>query len=171
MKAAFNITVLAVLLVSGPYFYEPAAMKVPPKPMSLAESLVPYTGPVEKGIDTSSLFKKVMCGYQGWFMAAADGYGMGYIHWGGVAQTPPKCAVDSWPDLSGYDDDEKFATNYKHADGSTAYVFSSTVAKTVHRHFRWMKQYGIDGAFVQRLAGGIVHGLSDVLARVPALLP
>jgi len=45
---------------------------------------------------------------------------------------------------------EKFPTNYRHADGSTAYVFSSTVKPTVLRHFRWMEEYGIDGVWVQR---------------------
>ncbi|MHC4249239.1 MAG: glycoside hydrolase family 71/99-like protein [Planctomycetota bacterium] len=122
----------------------------PHKVLSLAESLAPYAGPVVRGVDASTIRGKVMCGYQGWFMAKGDGYKPGFVHWGGVDRTPPRCTVDLWPDMAELDEDERFATNYRHADGSTAYVFSSTVKKTVVRHFKWMRDYGIDGAFVQR---------------------
>jgi len=50
---------------------------------------------------------------------------------------------------------EKFSTSYRHADGSTAYVFSSTVKTTVLRHFKWMEDYGIDGVWVQRFASQV----------------
>ena len=129
--------------------------KTPLKAMTLTEALSPYTGPVEKGVDTTTLYNKVLCGYQGWFMAEGDGFPAGVVHWGDVGGTPPSATVDLWPDLTEYGDDEKFPTNYKHADGSTAYVFSSTGAQTVYRHFRWMKEYGIDGAFIQRFTSQV----------------
>lgn len=137
---------------------EPAAPAVHTK-MLLSESLAPYTGPVKKGVDTSTLFNKVMCGYQGWFMAKNDGYNAGFVHWGGVDRDPPSCVVDLWPDLSEFDADELFPTHFRHEDGSTAYVFSSTVKKTVLRHFKWMEDYGIDGVFVQRF-GSVIRDLS-----------
>lgn len=123
--------------------------------MTLSESLSPYTGPVVKGVDTKSLYGTVMCGYQGWFMAKGDGYAPGFVHWGGVDRDPPRCSVDLWPDLSEYDADETFPTNFRYPDGTPARVFSSTVLKTVDRHFRWMEEYGIDGAFVQRFGSCI----------------
>jgi len=46
--------------------------------------------------------------------------------------------------------DERFATGFTHPDGSPAEVFSSFNKETVLRHFAWMRDYGIDGAFVQR---------------------
>ncbi|MEO0416545.1 MAG: glycoside hydrolase family 71/99-like protein, partial [Verrucomicrobiota bacterium] len=49
-----------------------------------------------------------------------------------------------------FDADEKFATPFVHADGATAHVFSSLNPKTVNRHFQWMADYQIDGAFIQR---------------------
>jgi hypothetical protein len=40
---------------------------------------------------------------------------------------------------------------FKFADGSPAYVFSSYDEITVDLHFKWMKEYRIDGVFMQRL--------------------
>ncbi len=141
-----------------------------PQALTLEKSLVPYTGPMKKGVDPQGIEKKIMCGYQGWFMAREDGYGMGNVHWGGVEQTPPKCTVDFWPDLTEYDADEKFPTNFRHTDGSTAYVFSSTMDKTVQRHFQWMEQYGIDGVFLQRFTVYVKNQKSKDYQRACAVL-
>ena len=56
-----------------------------------------------------------------------------------------------WPDVSEYE--KTYPTPFKHTDGSTAYVFSSTDKSTVDLHFKWMQEYGIDGVFVQRFFG------------------
>jgi hypothetical protein len=145
------IPLVLLALVSGSVSAaEPETVRRLPPPLTLAESLTPYSGSSEKGVDCTTLHGKVMCGYQGWFMTKEDSYGMGDVHWGGVNRNPPSCTVDFWPDVSELGDDEKFPTAYKHKDGSAAFVFSSTVAKTVERHFLWMKEAGIDGVFVQR---------------------
>lgn len=99
---------------------------------------------------------RVVTGYQGWFRAEGDGSGMGFHHYEKRGRFQPgDCTIDLWPDLSEFNEDEKFPTPFRYADGSVAHVFSSIHPKTVDRHFRWMKDYGIDGAFVQRFA---VHG-------------
>jgi hypothetical protein len=63
--------------------------------------------------------------------------------------------VDLWPDVSELSATERFASGFKLADGKPAEVFSSHNRRTVLRHFRWMRDYGIDGAFVQRFANGV----------------
>lgn len=123
---------------------------------ALAATLKPYDGPVVHGVDTSTLTNKVMCGYQGWFNCEGDGAGRGWVHWTKHkgSPSPENIKVDLWPDLSELGADERFDTELKHADGRTAQVFSSFKQATVLRHFTWMRDYGIDGAFVQRFVAG-----------------
>lgn len=123
--------------------------------------LKPYDGPSVKGVDPSTLTGKVMTGYQGWFNCPGDGSKRGWVHWGRNQKKgfcPENVTVDAWPDVSEYDEDELYDTGFLHADGSVAKVFSSHNRKTVLRHFKWMRDYGIDGAFVQRFANGIKGG-------------
>lgn len=124
-------------------------------PRSSAEVFKPYEGPINVPEPITTIKGTVLAGYQGWFMAEGDGFDMGFIHWGDVDHDPPRATVDMWPDMSELDEDEKFDTNFKYPDGTPAKVFSSTSRKTVMRHFEWMKDYGIDGVWVQRFTGEI----------------
>jgi len=118
----------------------------------LATTLKPYTGVSIRGVDASTLSNKVMCGYQGWFNTEGDGAERGLVHWtkqrGPLA--PGNAKIDLWPDVSELSAAERFATGFKFANGRPAQVFSSFKQATVLRHFQWMREYGIDGAFVQR---------------------
>ena len=117
--------------------------------------LQPYNGPSVRGVDTSTLTGKVMAGYQGWFNCEGDGANLGWTHWAKNQQKPlgpDNVRVDLWPDVSEYAAEELFATDFKLGDGTPAQVFSSHNRATVLRHFKWMREYGIDGAFVQRFA-------------------
>lgn len=121
-----------------------------------SETLKPYTGKSSPGVNTATLHGKVMCGYQGWFNAEGDGAERAWTHWSKARTFGDGTAtIDLWPDMSELAPEERFATGFKHADGRTAEVFSSYKQATVLRHFQWMREYGIDGAFVQRFAAGL----------------
>ena len=110
-------------------------------------------------VDPTTLHGKVMVGYQGWFNCPGDEMGLGWTHWSNrrtrEAFGPGDATVDLWPDVSELDPEERHATGFRHADGQIAEVFSSANRKTVMRHFRWMRDYRIDGAFLQRFANGL----------------
>ncbi len=123
---------------------------------NVLSTMRPYTGVHNTGVDTSTLKGKVMCGYQGWFAAEGDGSQRGWVHFGrGRHFSPSHCTIDFWPDMSEMDPDEKYSTPFKHKDGGRAYVFSSYNRKTVLRHFRWMREHGIDGVFLQRFGNSV----------------
>ena len=92
---------------------------------------------------------RVMCGYQGWFRAEGDGSGEGWVHYtSNRIFNAENLKVDLWPDVAEYPD--TYPTSLKMPDGSAARVFSSWDASTVDVHFRWMREYAIDGVFMQR---------------------
>lgn len=116
----------------------------------------PYKGEHHRGVNTSTLKGKVMCGYQGWFAAEGDGSGRGWVHYGqGKKFRPGNCTIDLWPDMREMGEDEKYVTPFFYADKSKASVFSSYNKKTVERHFQWMKQSAIDGVFLQRFGSSL----------------
>jgi hypothetical protein len=91
----------------------------------------------------------IMTGYQGWFRAPGDGSGRGWVHWGKQGQFDERhCSVDFWPDVSEYE--VSYPTVFRNPDGTQARVFSSYDRSTTDVHFRWMREYDVDGAFMQR---------------------
>jgi hypothetical protein len=109
----------------------------------------------------NSLLGIHVAGYQGWFACPGDGaVGVGWGHWfrgGSDPQDPNSLAIDLWPDTSELDEDERCPTAFHLPSGAPAFLFSDQNAKTVARHFAWMKQYGIDGAAMQRFLTNIAH--------------
>ena len=108
---------------------------------------------------TTSIIGKVLTGYQGWFNSDSDGSHPNLHCWKHYKTAsgfePGEVTIDFWPDMSEADEDEKYDTPFNYEDGSTATVFSSANEKTVNRHFKWMNDYGIDGAFFQQFAGNL----------------
>ncbi|HMI04748.1 MAG TPA: glycoside hydrolase family 71/99-like protein [Pedobacter sp.] len=96
----------------------------------------------------------IMAGYQGWHNAAEDGAGRGWYHYQSRGKFEPGSTnVDLWPDVS--EQEKVYKTSFVHADGSAAYLTSAHDASTVETHFRWMKEYGLDGVFMQRFVAEI----------------
>lgn len=96
---------------------------------------------------------KVTVGYQGWFACAGDGAPInGWWHWSrnwGQSPSAGNNAIVAWPDVRDY------PATYRTAfgdlgNGQPATLFSSYDQSTVDVHFRWMKEYGIDTAALQR---------------------
>lgn len=101
-----------------------------------------------------SIRSLVMAGYQGWFNTPEDGAGLGWKHFEKEKEFKPgKCTIDLWPDVSEYE--KTYETAFKLPDETPAKVFSSYDASTIDLHFKWMKQYGIDGVFMQRFVVSI----------------
>lgn len=91
----------------------------------------------------------IMAGYQGWFNAPGDGADRGWYHYkGDKGFRPGSCTIDYWPDVSEYE--KTYQTEFCFSDGTPAYVFSSYDESTVDMHFKWMRDYGLDGVFMQR---------------------
>lgn len=105
-----------------------------------------------EAVDTATLERKMLLGYQGWFACPGDGSAVNrWVHWF-RSQTPTaaNATVDFLPDISEFEADELFDTAMTHSNGAPVRVYGAAKRKTVMRHFKWMRDYGIDGVFLQR---------------------
>lgn len=131
------------------------------RPLSLLfASVTLLFAPPALAVDASRLDGKVLVGYQGWFRCPGDGSGTGFEggHWflngpkGPDAGQPGKrrWIVDMMPDVSGMDKSSVCTVPGKTRGGKPIEVFTSFAPATQQTHFRWMRDYGIDGALLQR---------------------
>lgn len=108
----------------------------------------------QKNVRYSTPEGLVLAGYQGWFNAPDDGMGLHWKHYQKNKEfRPGACTIDLWPDVTEYP--KTYPTEFVHADGRPAHVFSSHDKSVTDVHFRWMKEYGIDGVFMQRFVTSI----------------
>ena len=97
-----------------------------------------------------------MAGYQGWFNTPGDGAGRNWHHYEkGRRFEPGWCTIDLWPEVDEYP--QLYETAFRFEDGTPAYVPSPYDKSTVDVHFRWMKEYGLDGVFLQRFIAEIAN--------------
>ncbi|MEU0950598.1 glycoside hydrolase family 71/99-like protein [Streptomyces canus] len=102
---------------------------------------------------------KVYAGYQGWFATAGDGSPLNtWVHWStGSTPSPGNQTFELYPDISVYPAAGLYQTGYANlGNGKPAKLFSSYSTAVVDQHFKWMQQYGIDGAALQRFGSDIV---------------
>lgn len=108
--------------------------------------------------DPNTIQNKVIVGYQGWFTCAGDGPPVhqghhGWLHWFDKPLTDGgRPNFDLFPDVTEYSNEELYPVPGLALNNQPAKLFSSRNPKTVQRHFNWMAQHGIDGAFLQRFA-------------------
>jgi hypothetical protein len=128
--------------------------------------------PASAPVDATTLHHKVLCGYQGWFRCPGDPANEGWVHWSrrGDRIAPDTLTFEMWPDMREYGWDERYAASgFTHPDGTQASLFSSANPNTVERHFKWMRQYGLEGVFLQRFLVNIGNpSLDRVLDNVRA---
>lgn len=113
-------------------------------------------------VEPAPLEGKLLMGYQGWFGHPGDGSRFDdWSHWFHANLPDPRLVpdaehlnVDMWPDTSEMEAEELQETHMTLADGSPARLFSSHNRKTVERHFKWMRDYDLDGVFLQRFTLG-----------------
>lgn len=109
-------------------------------------------------VKVEGLRGKVFAGYQGWFMPKGDGSGVDWMHYGASSRgsrsqrvfEPGSAVVDYWPSMREAGPTERYPTPFVHVDGRVAEVYSALHPDTVDRHFKWMAEYDVDGAFCQR---------------------
>ncbi len=100
-------------------------------------------------VDNNSLDGKVMFGYQGWFNHPDDDADLGWVHWGNFDE-PINSTVDMYPDMREYGINETYDADLSFPNGRMAPVFSSHNRNTVVRHMKWVRDYNLDGVFLQR---------------------
>jgi hypothetical protein len=107
-------------------------------------------------VDPSSLTDKVLLGYQGWFSCPGDGAPQNnWRSWSRGTPAANTLTIDLYPDLKELEPDERCTVPGMTIGGKPAYLYSAWNRKTVLRHFRWMKEYGLDGVLIQRFVGSI----------------
>ncbi len=99
---------------------------------------------------------KLIVGYQGWFAAKLDNSPINHwFHWGNdPGPSPGHVSVEIWPDVREYTHTYQTSLGPL-GNGQPAKVFSSWDEQTVDTHFKWMQENNIDGAALQRFAGGV----------------
>ncbi|MCC6728257.1 MAG: hypothetical protein IT208_02860 [Chthonomonadales bacterium] len=129
---------------------------------ALAVLASPTPSPLPRVVDPNGVRGKVMAGYQGWFRCPGDAAGMGWVHWSRDSRriSPGTLTFEMWPDMREYGPRQRYPTpGFTYPDGRQASLFSSEDAATVQRHFEWMRDHGIDGAWLQHFLVDLPGGL------------
>jgi hypothetical protein len=111
--------------------------------------------PVVLGSSYSEFTGKSVAGYQAWFKTGTAT--SGWNHWSGTTPPAPNnLSFEVYPDVSEYLDADLTQTALANlGNGNSSKLFNSTNKPVIDIHFKWMKDYGIDGAAVQRFIGNI----------------
>ena len=120
----------------------------------------------------SEFIGKSVAGYQVWFVAGS--LTSGWTHWNtrtSGAPGPNTSHFEVCPDISEYPDEVLKPTNLAPMGNGTPFkLFTSSTKEVIDIHLKWMKDYGIDGAAVQRfignIGGSIIHSPAESIIKV-----
>jgi hypothetical protein len=122
-------------------------------------TLTPENEPIPSTTPSSysEFIGKSVAGYQAWFVAGT--LTSGWVHWNhktSAAPGPGTMSFEVCPDVTEYPDEVLKPTNFAlMGNGQPLKLFSSSSKEVIDVHYRWMREYGIDGAAVQRFIGNI----------------
>jgi hypothetical protein len=110
-------------------------------------------------VDCTTLDKKLMMGYQGWFGCTGDGSEVNWWHWSldDSAPSSSNLSIDMWPDTTELSPSEAFPTGMTCLDRKQACLYSAYIGSVVDRHFGWMERYGLDGVMLQRFVSDLQY--------------
>jgi hypothetical protein len=146
MKISLLSFLFAIIFISGNCSRSNSGGDDPPDPPPPPEAVYDETGCL-----FTSANGLVMAGYQGWFAAQGDGADRDWYHFqnGSCGGFLPGCSsIDFWPDMSEYT--KTYPSPFQFSNGSNAPLYSPFDEESVDLHFKWMKDYGIDGVYLQR---------------------
>ncbi|MCM1505129.1 MAG: glycoside hydrolase family 71/99-like protein [Muribaculum sp.] len=173
LKSKYLLTLGCVIAFSGMFagcsdddkdFIPPALDEIedPEEPVENEYNVITFTPHVD-GQPYDTYRGLVMAGYQGWFGAPGDGCkhndatNTQWYHYRESEMFKPgvlRNSIDLWPDMKEYT--KKYDTDFVLPDGGKAQVYSAYDESSVLLHFKWMKEYGIDGVFMQRFVGEVI---------------
>ena len=129
--------------------------EIEPVPIVTASSYSEFTG-------------KSVAGYQAWFVAGD--LTSGWKHWNSQTSGAPgknTAHFEICPDVSEYPEEVLKPTNFAAmGNGNSLKLFTSSDKSVIDTHFKWMKDYGIDGVAVQRFIGNIGNSIVKSPANI-----
>ena len=156
---ALPILLTAAILLAGTGVFSSAPNDTLLSAAALAEppAFAPQT-------EANNLIGKAVTGYQAWF-------GRGWYHnWGNTAEGQ-NVFFEMWPATDDYPADSLWQARFgKLNNGENAMLFDSTDEGVIDTHFRWMKEYGIDGAAIQRFYGYGADNYSERYAYLKTIM-
>ena len=102
-------------------------------------------------VNASTIRNKVLAGYQGWAGARST-----WDHWSNDGFKAPSPALanehfEMVPQMGEYPAKALHATGFEYnATGSVVHLYENAAHGVVDLHFKWMRDYGLDGVLIQR---------------------
>lgn len=100
-------------------------------------------------VDASTIQNKVLAGYQGWAGARST-----WDHWSNNGAAPDASSSNEHfemvPQMGEYPSGALHDTSFKYKNGTVVKLYENAKDGVVDLHFKWMKEYGMDGVLIQR---------------------